>query len=204
MGAANAFRGHLGLENDALLVALVGRINRWKGQALFVKAAGVLWERGIRHVHYVVVGGIAAGQESLISDLKSQIAASVASSHIHVTPFTNNIWSVWDSCDIAVVPSTEPEPFGMVAIEAMASGKPVVVAAHGGLLDIVEHDQSGLLFTPSDAEKFADELQKLIASSELRERLGKAGFERQQASFSLNAQVDATAELIRSMTEVQS
>jgi len=196
---ANTFRRSVGVGQDELLVALVGRINRWKGQPLLVSTAGLLWERGVRNVHYVIVGGVAAGQEQLISDLESQIAVSPARDHIHVTPFTSDIWSVWDACDVAVVPSTEPEPFGMVAIEAMASRKPVVVAAHGGLLDIVKHGQSGLQFQPNDAERFADELQKLFTAPAMRMQLGFAGWQRQQAVFSLDGQLRATVELFRAM-----
>jgi len=200
--SAKAFRDSLGVGQDDLLVALVGRINRWKGQPLLVRSAALLWERGVRHVHYVIVGGVAAGQESLITELHGQIEASPASSHIHVTPFTHDVWSVWDACDIAVVPSTEPEPFGMVAIEAMASGKPVVVAAHGGLLDIVEHGVSGLLFQPNDAAKLADELQKLIDNPSLRVQLGTVGCARQQSVFSLDGQLEASANLFQSITGV--
>lgn len=197
---AKAFRDLVGVGNGELMVALVGRINRWKGQPLLIEAANELWKRGVRNVHFVIVGGVAAGQEQLISDLNARIKASDARRHIHISPFTSDIWSVWDACDIAVVPSTEPEPFGMVAIEAMASKRPVVVAAHGGLLDIVEHEVSGLLFKAGDAAEFATQLQKLIDSTALRVRLGTGGCERQQSVFSLDGQLHATANLFSTMT----
>jgi glycosyltransferase involved in cell wall biosynthesis len=113
--------------------------------------------------------------------------------------FTHDVWSVWDACDVGVVPSTEPEPFGLVAIEAMASGKPIVVAANGGLLDIVEHEVSGLNFQPGDASQFARQLARLIQSPSLRKQLGEAGRERQQALFSLREQIDSTVALLEAM-----
>ena len=82
----------------------------------------------------------------------------------------------------------------------MASRKPVVVAAHGGLLDIVEDGVSGLLFKPNDVTSFADQLQKLIASPQLRERLGAEGRARQTQLFSLDAQLNRTVEVIHQMT----
>jgi glycosyltransferase involved in cell wall biosynthesis len=103
-----------------------------------------------------------------------------------------DIWPVWRASDIAVVPSTEPEPFGMVAIEAMACGLPVVAAAHGGLLDIVDDGRSGLLFTPRDADALAAALQRLAGDAALRQRLGSAGAQRQAEHFSLAAQVAQT------------
>ncbi len=197
---AVALRGHLGLQARQLLVTLVGRINRWKGQTLLVQAATLLWEQGFTHVHYLMVGSAVDGQEHLLYALTAKIAASKAVRNIHIKPFTDDVWTVWDACDIAVVPSTEPEPFGLVAIEAMASEKPVVVAAHGGLLDIVEHDVSGLHFKPGDAGELATQLARLIGSPSLRAELGVAGCARQQRLFSLHEQLDSTVALLHEMT----
>ena len=198
--AASAMRASLQVADEHLLVALVGRINRWKGQELLIDAASLLWQQGVRNIHFVIVGGVAAGQEHLIDALHQKIAASPAAAQIKRMEFTDDVWTVWDACDIAVVPSTEPEPFGMVAIEAMASHKPVVVAAHGGLLDIVEDGVSGLCFAPNDATALAEKLRALAASPELRSRLGAAGALRQKELFSLDTQLERTTELLQCMT----
>ncbi|MBC7619258.1 MAG: glycosyltransferase, partial [Candidatus Saccharibacteria bacterium] len=197
---ADAIRALLGVQNGQLLVALVGRINRWKGQELLIEAATDLWIKGTKHVHFVMVGGVAPGQEHLIEALKARIASSPASAQIHHLDFRDDVWSVWDACDIAVVPSTEPEPFGMVAIEAMAAGKPVIVAGHGGLLDIVEDGVSGLIFKPGDVQAFAQQLDRLINAPTLRSDLGARGRIRQKQLFSLETQLKRTLELINSMT----
>ncbi len=77
--------------------------------------------------------------------------------------------------DIIVVPSLWQEPFGMVALEAMATGRPVVVSKVGGLQNIVESDKTGYVVDPTDADAWAGVLAKLIRSPELRESLGRAG-----------------------------
>ncbi len=197
--AVAELRSSLGVQDGQLLVALVGRINRYKGQELLINAAEILWNKGFRDVHYLIVGGAVPGQEDLVTQLKRQISDSVAGEQIHVMQFTSDVWSVWDACDIGVVPSITPESFGMVAIEAMAAKKPVVVAAHGGVLDIVEHDVSGLLFKPGDAALFASEIEKLISEPNIRNRLGEAGCERQKKLFSLVEQQNRTAELLLEM-----
>lgn len=199
MPAAAQVRLQLGIAPDDLVVTLVGRINRWKGQALFIEAADVLRQRGFKNVHFLIVGSAVVGQENLVEDLRHKIAQSSVAAHVHILAFTHDVWSVWDASDIAVVPSTEPEPFGMVAIEAMASGKPVVVAAHGGLLDIVEDGVSGLQFEANNASKFADTLEKLLLSTKLRKQLGLAGKQRQEELFSLHSQVESTAKLLHAM-----
>lgn len=82
-----------------------------------------------------------------------------------------------------VAPSLWPEPFGIVALEAAAAGKPVVASDIGGLRDIVVDGQTGLLVGPDDRPALAAAMQRLIDEPELRERLGAAARER-AASFS--------------------
>lgn len=83
----------------------------------------------------------------------------------------------------SVAPSLWPEPFGLVALEAAAAGKPIVATATGGLRDIVVDGETGLLVPPEDREALAVALQKLIADADLRERLGAAA-KQQAAKFS--------------------
>jgi len=82
-----------------------------------------------------------------------------------------------------VAPSLWPEPFGIVALEAAAAGKPVVASDIGGLRDIVVDGETGLLVPPGDRPALAAAMQRLIGDPGLRERLGAAARER-AASFS--------------------
>lgn len=186
-----------------IVVVLAGRINHWKGHLLLVEAATLLWHRGYTHVCYVIVGGVYAHQMHFIEQLKKSISESPAHASFKLLDFTDNIWDVWDACDIAVVPSTEPEPFGMVAIEAMAAGKPVIAAAHGGLLDIVVNDVTGLLVKPRDAESLSNAIASLADDAALRDMMGQAGQRRQLALFSLSSQVAKTIALYDAMLRVQ-
>ncbi len=180
-------------------VALVGRINRMKGQAQLIRAAELLWERDIRNVRYVMVGSPPHGQENFLVKLKELIEKSPARSAFLLMNFMDNIWPVWDACDIAVVPSTEPESFGLVAIEAMAAGKPVVASGHGGLLDIVDDGGTGILVKPGDPAGLANALRILITDPMLRKRLGEAGQLRQKEIFSLSSQINKTLNCYESL-----
>jgi glycosyltransferase involved in cell wall biosynthesis len=180
-----AFRNRLGLGEKEVLLALVGRINRWKGQHLFLSAAEILVEQGVKNVAFCMVGGPPQGQDHFWDELKAATAASPARACIHLVDYMEKIRVVWDSCDIAVVSSTEPEPFGMVALEAMASAKPVVAARHGGLTEIVLHKETGLLFEPNKSQALAAELTLLISDKALRESMGAAGRMRLESDFSL-------------------
>jgi len=81
----------------------------------------------------------------------------------------------WAACAVAAVPSTWAEPFGLVALEAMAAGKPVVASRVGGLAGIVGDGESGLLVPPADADALRVALERLLADAHLRARLGAGG-----------------------------
>lgn len=187
------------LIGDRIVVALVGRINRLKGQSVFVDAATHLWKQGFRHITYLIVGSTPVGQEHYLEQIKRLISQSPASTMIEIKDFTENIWSIWDACDIAVVPSTEPESFGLVAIEAMAAGKPVIAAAHGGLLDIVVDGETGYLIQPGNPTALAEAIAKLVSVPELRIRFGDAGRKRQADRFTLSRQIEETVHCYESM-----
>ncbi|MEL6891290.1 MAG: glycosyltransferase family 4 protein [Actinomycetota bacterium] len=94
--------------------------------------------------------------------------------HLHENWPNVAVRRMFERAHVTVVPSLWAEPFGIVAIEAMAAGTPVVAAGHGGLVDIVDHGATGLLVEPGDADAFADALRRLEREPELVGRLGDA------------------------------
>lgn len=198
--AIRSFRESVGAVDSDIVVTLAGRINRWKGQELLLEAAKELVRRGhVAPLRFVIVGSAAPGLEKLPVELRAQAVSGGFDDRCCFMPFIDDIWPVWFGSDIAVVPSTEPEPFGMVAIEAMAAGIPVIAAAHGGLLDILVNDETGILFPPRDALALADAIDRLANDVELRKRMGAAGAKRQRDLFSVDSQVEMTAKVYKEM-----
>jgi glycosyltransferase involved in cell wall biosynthesis len=89
-------------------------------------------------------------------------------------------------CLFTVVPSLWPEPFGLVALETAAAGKPIVASNIGGLRDIVADGETGLLVPPDDRPALAAAIRRLSEAPDLRQRLGAAAKER-AATFSPEA-----------------
>ncbi|MDX1738734.1 MAG: glycosyltransferase family 4 protein [Alphaproteobacteria bacterium] len=180
-----ALRGRFGLGDDGFLVTLVGRINRWKGQELFIEAAEIVLQGEKRNIVFLMVGGPPPGQEHFVEDVRKRIHDSPVRDNIKLMAFTDDIWNVWHATDIAVVPSTEPEPFGMVAVEAMAAGKPVVAANHGGLSEIVIPERTGLFFEPGDVEGLAKAITTLVNSPDKVVKMGELGRMRVENRFNI-------------------
>ena len=87
----------------------------------------------------------------------------------------SDVLDLYAQCDIAVVPSIWDEPFGLVAVEAMAAGRPVCASKVGGLQEIVAHGETGYLHPRGDAATLANQLDHLLNDHDLRVRMGKAG-----------------------------
>lgn len=166
-------------------VGLVGRINRWKGHQLLLDAADILHGHGRTDFAIVFVGSPPPGQEFFESQLRARIEASTMHTRISILPFSSDIWPVYQALDVVCVPSTEPEPFGLVAVEAMATGKPVVASNFGGLTEIVESGSTGRLFTPNDANALAKAIDEILSSDAMRAEYGRKGQMRFDTNFSV-------------------
>ncbi len=98
--------------------------------------------------------------------------------------------SLYQQADMCVVPSIWEEPFGMVALEAMAVGRPVCASRVGGLQTIVEHEKTGLLFAPGNAHELAQCLGRLLDDPPLRQRMGRAGRARVETEYTWKRIID--------------
>jgi glycosyltransferase involved in cell wall biosynthesis len=79
------------------------------------------------------------------------------------------------AADVVVHTSVKPEPFGIVVLEAMALGRPLIAAAAGGPLEVVSDGEDAILIEPGDPEKLATAIRDLLANEEKRIRIGEAG-----------------------------
>lgn len=184
---------------QSIVIGLVGRINRWKGQKLLLEALAPLMTPASR-LSLVFIGSIPPGQPRYLEELKVAIKKLQLENVTRIIPFQNNIWPLWEALDIAAVPSTEPEPFGLVALEAMLCRKPVVAADHGGLSEIVEDGKTGFLFEPGNPQLLREKLTNLIVDDRLRHEMGNKGRERAIHYFSAQRYIDEIEKVCLSIT----
>jgi glycosyltransferase involved in cell wall biosynthesis len=174
--------------SSEIIIALVGRISRWKGQKVLLNSFYNI-SKTHQNVKLAFVGSPPPNQELFLEELQDQIITLKLSEKVIVIPFIDQISEVWQSIDIAVVPSTEPEPFGLVAVEAMLAKKPVIASNHGGLTEIIVNKKTGFLVEPNNADALSEALFKLIENPDLRNEFGENGYERAIQEFSIEKYV---------------
>lgn len=184
---------------NEIIIALVGRISRWKGQLFLLESFYELSKKN-ENIKLVFIGSPPPNQEGFLENLNSKIAEYKMGSKVVLLPFQEDIFTIWQAIDIAVVPSTEPEPFGLVAVEAMLAKKPVVASNHGGLTEIVVQNETGFLVEPNNKEALSEALQKLVENPELRADFGEKGYQRALSVFSVEKYVQEFENLFHNLT----
>ena len=175
-----------GVGPDEVLIGQMGRVSTWKGQEDFIEAAQEVTGRNPQ-ARFVIVGDVLLGEEGLREALHAQAAA--LGDRVIWAGYQDDAPQVMAALDMLVLPSRLPEPFGMVLLEAMASGKPVVATRHGGPLEIVVDGETGVLVPPRDPQALAAAIARLVADPSLRQQMGEAGRALTEQVFSLERQV---------------
>jgi glycosyltransferase involved in cell wall biosynthesis len=179
-----------------LRVGLVATYAWWKGHDVFLRALARI-PRDIPVRGYVIGGPLyrtRRGSQVQREALEAGIARLGLAERVGLTGFVEDVPAALRSLDVVVHASTEPEPFGLVIAEGMATGRPVVVSAAGGAAEIVRHDVDALTFPPGDEAALAAALTRLAGDAGLRSRLGAA------AAATARAQFDRR----RAVTEIES
>jgi glycosyltransferase involved in cell wall biosynthesis len=192
-------RSEWSIQPGEQVVGMVGRIGMWKGEEQFVEMARLVSQQR-DNVKFVIVGGTFDNQERHMDDLRAFIASNGLSERVLLAGLRDDVPAALNCFDVLVHLPVRPEPFGLVAIEAMSAGKPVVAAAMGGLAEIVRDGETGFLVGPGQVEDAAQKVLALLDDSSSRERMGLVGSRRVDAEFSSAAYAARFQALYRSIT----
>jgi len=161
--------------SGVLRVGLLGTFARWKGHEIFLRALSMIG-RDLPIRGYIAGGPIyqTNGSQHTMTELKTLARDLGLNGRVGFTGFVENPPAAIRSLDVVVHASTQPEPFGLVIVEAMACGKPVIVSNCGGASEIVQNRVNALTHEPGDAAGMASLIRELAEDSGLRQRLGEA------------------------------
>ena len=197
---ASIGRAALGIDADAWVVGIVGRLQPWKGQDRVIRAVACLRRDGVNAVG-LVVGGSAFGLSLPYADELTSLAGELGvADQIVFTGQVPDARPYYPRMDV-FVNASEDEPFGIVVVEAMAAGRPVVVFAGGGPAEIVEDGKSGVLTSP---DRLVAALAGLEADRELAARIGSNGRERAWRIFTAKLAATAFAQAVLDVAEHES
>lgn len=156
-----------------LKILMPGRINSWKGQDLLIEAIASIKPK-CGKISVRIVGDVYKGQNHFKERLNDAISKNGLIGIVELIGFCENMNEMYQWSDIVVVPSKSPEPFGVVAVEAMSHSRPVIAADHGGLQEIVVNNVTGWLFPPGDIATLAS---LVVRFSQDRTELEKASLQ---------------------------
>jgi glycosyltransferase involved in cell wall biosynthesis len=187
-------RKELGIGPDAFLVGNVGRLALQKGQRHLIAAMPLLLER-VPRAHAVIAGG--GDLEKFLRDLAQELGVS---ERVHVLGPRKDVPALMHAMDVFAMPSIW-EGFGLVLLEAMAAGRPIVASAVATIPEVVVDGETGLLVPSGDPLALAEALARLAEEPALARKLGEAGRERLRRHFSLEKMVGDTELLYRELVE---
>ena len=137
---------------SSFIVGHFSRLSPWKGQHVLIEALQYCPD----NVTVVLVGDALFGEQAYVQQLHQQIKSLNLEHRVKFLGFRSDISQLMAACDLVTHSSTAPEPFGRVIVEAMLCGTPVVAAAAGGAVELIDHGQTGWLTPPGDANKLAE------------------------------------------------
>lgn len=160
-------------------IGLIAAFARWKGHLVFLDAAAeVIRDRASNpaqpDVRFYIIGGpIYQTQGSQFSEqeLRERVAALQIADWVEFTGFQKDVVNSYHALDVVVHASTQPEPLGLVIIEAMACRKPVIVANAGGAAELFTHNHDAIGVPPGDPITLAAAMNQLINHPQQRQQL---------------------------------
>jgi glycosyltransferase involved in cell wall biosynthesis len=176
------------------VVVMVGNLKPWKGQETVLRAMALVCSKH-RDAHCFFVGATAAADRPFEDRLRALAADLGLRDRIVFVGFRENVTDYMHLADVVVHSSVRPEPFGRVALEAMACRKPFIGSDAGGIPEIVDHGRTGLTYPPGDVERLADAVVWVIENRQAAMQMGERGYERLIAKFHIAGNVQATEAL---------
>jgi len=179
------FRLQWGIPADALVLGTIGRLHPTKGQIYLIKAVAQLRLK-YPDVHLLLIGDGPLRQD-LDSELKRHAIPHTLTGYLH------QAYEALPAMDLFVLPSVS-EGMGLVLLEAMQAGVPIVASAVGGIPEVVRAGKDGLLVTPCDVAGLSDACSKIIENPDLANALVLSGLSH-WPKFSIERMVSETEQV---------
>lgn len=172
-------------EPGTLRVGLLATFARWKGHEVFLKALSLL-PPSLKIRGYIIGGAIyqTTGSQFRLDELQATADRFGLNGRVGFTGFVEAPEAAMRALDVVVHASTQPEPFGLVIAEAMASGRAVIASQAGGAAEIIRDGVDALGHPPGNAERLAACIERLARDAKLRAQLSASARAKAESEFS--------------------
>ncbi len=183
-----SLRSEWGFSGEDIVFGTIGRLQIGKGYLEFLEMAQRL-SRQMPQAKFLIVGEATRGEPEQAELILRRIKEFELEAVVKLAGFRKDIPRTLAAMDVFVFPS-HAEAFGMVVIEAMAARKPVIASNSDGILDMIIHEQNGILTPPREVEALTAACCRLAENSELRKRLGAAARQTAMEKFTVSRMLD--------------
>lgn len=176
------------VEKKGQRIGCLGRIVPQKGHRILLSSIPMVIE-SYPHTKFFIAGETPETYQFYKEELSELIQRMGLFENVQLMDFHIDLYSIYKSIDILVFPSLTPESFGLVILEAMAFGKPVIASRVGGVSELVIDKVNGFLVEPGNHEQLADRIKYLLGRPEVCKEMGERGREIAQEKFGLKKYV---------------
>ncbi len=164
-------REELGLPPSALVIGMIGRVSYLKGQDYFLKIAYELLKHD-QDLKFIMVGDVYPGNEDLYDELNLLKDNLGIKDSIIDLGYRRDISDILEALELFILPSTLPDSFPTVILEAMQQGKAIISTRQGGALEMLEEHVSGLFIPIHESKAAADIILPLLQNENTRKAMG--------------------------------
>jgi len=184
---------------DALVMGIFGRLVGWKGQLEFLRAFEKVRQR-FPDIVALIVGDASDLGKDYETSLRNWVVEHKLADSVVFAGYISDVGPLYQICDIVVHASIEPEPFGLVIVEAMSAGAAVVASSLGAAPEIVADGVTGLIADPRSPTQLEEALTRLVQDAPLRRQLAHAGKAHARRVYAPEKFAAAVEEIYRSAT----
>lgn len=183
--------------SDRFVIGHFSRLSPWKGQHVLIQALAQCPDE----VVVLLVGDALFGEVGYVAQLQRQITALNLQHRVQFLKFRSDVPQLMAACDLIAHTSIAPEPFGRVIVEAMLANRPVIAAAAGGAIELVEPGKTGWLTAPNDAQALAAQIQDCYQHRSAGQAIAAAAHHHAVQTFHLQAIQAQTKRVLEAVVE---
>jgi len=191
-------RFQFSLKADGFTIGVVGRLTPIKGHKYFLQALSKVI-RNFPRVKALIIG---EGKEDYKEELKMLARRLSLDRYVEFLGARDNLPQLYSRLNVLVLPTVTQEAFGRVLIEAGASGVPVIATRVGGIVDIVQDGENGILVEPKDPSGLASAITKILQQPKLARRMARAARKQVEEKFTLEKMTERTIRVYQETQEL--